>query len=135
MFVAPQVARVGYTEQAAQARGLAYEVTLFPLAELDRALCDAPQGSAPLGFVKVLTVPGRDRMLGVCIVGEQAAELLAPYVLAMRHGLGLKAILGTVHIYPTWAESAKAVAGLWQRAHLPQGSLRWLKRWHDWRRG
>jgi len=74
-------------------------------------------------------------MLGVCIVGEQAAELLAPYVLAMRHGLGLKAIVGTVHIYPTWAESAKSVAGLWQRAHLPQGSLRWLKRWHDWRRG
>lgn len=135
VFVAPQVARVGYTEQAAQARGLAYEVTLFPLAELDRALCDAPRGSAPLGFVKVLTVPGRDRMLGVCIVGEQAAELLAPYVLAMRHGLGLKAILGTVHIYPTWAESAKSVAGLWQRAHLPPGSLRWLKRWHDWRRG
>ena len=135
VFVAPQVARVGCTEREAQARGLAYELTLFPLAELDRALCDAPQASAPPGFVKVLTVPGRDRILGVCIVGEQAADLLAPYVLAMRHGLGLKAMLGTVHIYPTWSESAKSVAGLWQRAHLPQGSLRWLKRWHDWRRG
>ncbi len=135
VYVAPQVARVGLNEQQAQERGLAYEVTRFELAGLDRAICDAALGAVPAGFVKVLTVPGRDTLLGVSIVGEQAAELLAPYVLAMRQGLGLKALLATIHTYPTLSESAKHVAGQWQRAHLPAAAMSWLARWHRWRRG
>ena len=135
VFVAPEVARVGLNEQQAQARGLAYEVNRFELAGLDRALCDAAHGALPAGFVKVLTVPGRDTLLGVSIVGEHAAELLAPYVLAMRQGLGLKAILSTIHIYPTLSESAKHLAGQWQRAHLPAAAMPWLARWNRWRRG
>ena len=135
VYVAPQVARVGLHEQEALARGLAYEVTRFDLAGLDRAICDAALGVVPAGFVKVLTVPGRDTLLGVSIVGEHAAELLAPYVLAMRQGLGLKAILATIHTYPTLSESAKQVAGQWQRAHLPTAAMPWLARWHRWRRG
>lgn len=135
VYVAPQVARVGLNEQQAQARGVAYAVTRFELAGLDRAVCDAALGAVPAGFVKVLTVPGRDTLLGVSIVGEQAAELLAPYALAMRQGLGLKAILATIHTYPTLSESAKQVAGQWQRAHLPTAAMRWLRRWHRWRRG
>ena len=135
VYVAPEVARVGLNEQQAQARGLAYEVTRFELAGLDRAICDAALGAVPAGFVKVLTVPGRDTLLGVCIVGEHAAELLAPYSLAMRQGLGLKAILATIHSYPSLSESAKHLAGQWQRAHLPAAAMPWLARWHRWRRG
>ena len=135
VYVAPEVARVGLNEKQAKARGVPYEVNLFSFADLDRALCDAPAGEMPAGFVKVLTPPGRDRLLGVTIVGDQAAELLAPYVLAMRHRLGLKAMLSTIHSYPTLSESARQVAGQWQRAHLPQWPLRWLRRWLTWRRG
>ena len=135
VYVAPEVARVGINEQQAKARGIAYEVTRFELAGLDRAICDAAHGAAPAGFVKVLTVPGRDTLLGVSIVGEHAAELLAPYALAMRQGIGLKTILATIHSYPTLSESAKQVAGQWQRAHLPAAAMPWLARWHRWRRG
>jgi pyruvate/2-oxoglutarate dehydrogenase complex dihydrolipoamide dehydrogenase (E3) component len=85
--------------------------------------------------VKVLTVPGKDRILGVCIVGEHAGELLTEYVLAMKHGLGLNKILGTIHSYPTMAEANKYAAGEWKRAHAPQGLLRWVERFHAWRRG
>ena len=133
-FVAPEVARVGLNEQEAQAQGVGYEVTRFDLADLDRALTDA--GSAPpTGFVKVLTVPGKDRILGATIVAPQAGEMLAEYVLAMRHGLGLKAILGTVHAYPTFAEANKYAAGAWQRAHVPKRLIAWARGFHAWRRG
>ena len=130
-FVDPEVARVGLNEREAQAQGTAFELTRFPLAELDRAIVDG----ATAGFVKVLTVPGRDRILGVTIVGAHAAELLAEYVLAMKHGLGLNKILGTVHSYPTFAEANKSAAGAWRRAHQPQRLLAWVARWHAWRRG
>ena len=130
-FTAPEVARVGLSEGEAQARGIAYELTRYGLDDLDRAIAD----DAASGFVKVLTVPGKDRILGVCIVGEQAGELLAEYVLAMRHNLGLNQILGTIHSYPTLAEANKYAAGEWKRAHAPQGVLRWVERFHQWRRG
>jgi pyruvate/2-oxoglutarate dehydrogenase complex dihydrolipoamide dehydrogenase (E3) component len=133
-FVAPEVARVGLNEQEAQAQGIRYEQTRFELADLDRALVEAG-ATAPAGFVKVLTVPGKDRILGVTIVAAQAGEMLSEYVLAMRHGLGLKAVLGTVHAYPTFSEANKYAAGAWQRAHTPQGLLRWAKAFHTWRRG
>ena len=130
-FIDPEVARVGLNEQEARAQGIAYEITRFELKELDRAITE----SATDGFVKVLTVPGKDRILGVTLVGEHAGELLAEFVLAMKHGLGLNKILGTIHTYPTWAEANKYAAGEWKRAHAPQGVLRWLQRYHQWRRG
>lgn len=133
-FVAPEVARVGLNEQEAQTQGLAYQVTRFDLADLDRALCDAGN-TPPTGFVKVLTPPGQDRILGVSIVAPQAADMLAEYVLAMRHGLGLKAILGTVHAHPTFVEANKHAAGAWQRSHVPQWLLRLARAFHAWRRG
>ena len=129
-FIDPEVARVGLNEQEAKAQGIAYEITRFELKELDRAITE----SATEGFVKVLTVPGKDRILGVTLVGEHAGELLAEFVLAMKHGLGLNKILGTIHTYPTWAEANKYAAGEWKRAHAPQGVLRWLQRYHQWRR-
>jgi pyruvate/2-oxoglutarate dehydrogenase complex dihydrolipoamide dehydrogenase (E3) component len=93
-------------------------------------------GSAPpTGFVKVLTAPGKDRILGATIVAPQAGDMLAEYVLAMRHGLGLKAILGTVHAYPTFAEANKYAAGAWQGAHVPKRLLAWARGFHAWRRG
>lgn len=130
-FVDPEVARVGLSEAEAQQRGIAYEVTRYPLHELDRAIAD----SATIGFVKVLTPPGKDRILGVTIVGEHAGELLAEFVLAMKHGLGLSKILGTIHTYPTMAEANKYAAGEWKRAHAPRGLLQIAERYHRWRRG
>ena len=129
-FTDPEVARVGLSETEAAEQGIAHEVTRYDLDDLDRAIAD---GSTQ-GFVKVLTVPGRDRILGVTIVGAHAGDLLAEYVLAMKHGLGLDKILGTIHIYPTMAEANKAVAGAWKRAHAPERLLQWVRRYHDWER-
>jgi pyruvate/2-oxoglutarate dehydrogenase complex dihydrolipoamide dehydrogenase (E3) component len=130
-FVDPEIARVGLNEREATARGVAFEVTKYGVEELDRAIADG----AAHGFVKVLTVPGKDKILGVTIVGAHAAELLAEFVLAMKHGLGLNKILGTIHTYPTMSEANKYVAGEWKRAHAPQRVLAWLERYHAWRRG
>lgn len=130
-FTDPEVARVGLNEIEAKEKSIPYEVTTFDIAELDRAIAD----SEAHGVVKVLTVPGRDRILGVTIVGEHAADLIAEYVMAMRHGLGLNKILTTIHIYPTLAEANKYAAGAWKRAHAPQRLLAWVERFHAWRRG
>jgi pyruvate/2-oxoglutarate dehydrogenase complex dihydrolipoamide dehydrogenase (E3) component/uncharacterized membrane protein YdjX (TVP38/TMEM64 family) len=130
-FVDPEVARVGLNETEAKERGIAHELTVYGIDDLDRAIAD---GEAH-GFVKVLTVPGKDRILGVTIVGEHAADLLAEFVLAMRHGIGLNKILGTIHIYPTMAEANKYAAGNWKKAHAPQKLLEWVGRFHAWRRG
>lgn len=130
-FVDPEVARVGLSEQDAKEKGIAYEMVCYGLDDLDRAIAD----SAAHGFVKVLTVPGKDTILGVTIVGEHAGDLLAEFVLAMKHGLGLNKILGTIHTYPTWAESNKYAAGEWKRAHAPERILNWLEKYHTWRRG
>lgn len=130
-FTDPEVAHVGLNEQEAKAQGIAYEVTRFGMDELDRAIAD----EAAYGYIKVLTVPGKDRILGAIIVGEHAGDLITEYVSAMKHGLGLNKILGTIHIYPTLAEANKSVAGEWKRAHAPATVLRWLARFHRWRLG
>jgi pyruvate/2-oxoglutarate dehydrogenase complex dihydrolipoamide dehydrogenase (E3) component len=129
-FTAPEVARVGLSEDEAKAAGTPYEVTRYGIDDLDRAIAD---GTAH-GFVKVLTVPGKDTILGVTIVGEHAGDLLAEYVLAMKHKLGLNKILGTIHTYPTLAEANKYAAGEWKRAHAPQKLLEWVGRYHAWER-
>ncbi|MEI8267598.1 MAG: FAD-dependent oxidoreductase [Betaproteobacteria bacterium] len=159
-FLDPEIARVGLNEQEAAAQGLAFEVTRFELDDLDRVIVEGGRegavergvdvgagptpkagtdlgrkGASAAGWVKVLTVPGKDRILGVTIVGRHAGELLAEWVMAMKHGLGLNKVLGTIHVYPTLAESAKYAAGAWKRAHQPQGLLRWVERFHAWRRG
>ncbi len=130
-FIDPEVARVGLNEQDAKEQGIAYEVVKYGIDDLDRAIAD----SEARGFVKVLTVPGKDRILGVTIVGSHAAELLAEYVLAMKHGLGMNKILGTIHTYPTWSEANKYAAGEWKRAHQPVRLLEWVGKYHDWKRG
>jgi pyruvate/2-oxoglutarate dehydrogenase complex dihydrolipoamide dehydrogenase (E3) component len=130
-FIDPEVARVGLNEQDAKEKGIAYELVKYPLDDLDRAIAD----SETHGFVKVLTEPGKDKILGVTIVGTHAGDLLAEYVLAMRHGLGMNKILGTIHTYPTLSEANKYAAGEWKRAHQPELLLQWVKRLHDWRRG
>ncbi|MBV1883194.1 MAG: FAD-dependent oxidoreductase [Pseudomonadales bacterium] len=130
-FIDPEVARVGINEQEAEAQGIAYETTRYGIDDLDRAIAD----SAAEGFVKVLTVPGKDKILGVTIVGAHAGELLTEYVLAMKHGLGLNKILGTIHTYPTLSEANKYAAGEWKRAHAPEKLLVWVERYHTWRRG
>lgn len=130
-FTDPEVARAGLSENEAKQRGIAYEVTRFNLQDLDRAIAD----EAARGFVKVLTVPDRDRILGVCIVGAHASDLLAEFVLAMKHGLGLNKILGTIHTYPTWSEANKYAAGEWKRAHVPRWLMKWVEKYHAKRRG
>lgn len=129
-YIDPEVARVGLNEQDAKEKGIAHDVTIFPLHELDRAITD----SATKGFVKLLTVPGKDRILGVTIVGDHAGEIIGEYVLAMRHGLGLNKILGTVHAYPTMIEANKFAAGKWKKANAPQWAFPWLERFHAWQR-
>lgn len=130
-FTEPEVARVGLNEAEAKAQNISYEVTTYNLDDLDRAIAD----SEAEGLVKVLTVPGKDKILGVTIIGEHSGDLIAEFVLAMKHGLGLNKILGTIHIYPTFAEANKFVAGNWKRAHAPEKVLQWVAKFHEWRRG
>ncbi len=130
-FTDPEVARVGLSEAEARARGIRYEVTRYGIDDLDRAIADDEDH----GFVKVLTPPGKDRILGVTIVGAHAGDLIAEFVLAMKHKLGLNKILGTIHVYPTLAEANKYAAGAWRRAHQPELVLRWVERFHRKRRG
>ena len=129
-FTDPEVARVGLSETEARAQGIEVEVTRYNLDDLDRAIADA----ADHGYVKVLTAPGKDRILGATIVGEHAGDLLAEFVLAMKHGIGLNKLLGTIHVYPTLGEATKMAAGAWKRAHAPQAALRLAERFFAWRR-
>jgi pyruvate/2-oxoglutarate dehydrogenase complex dihydrolipoamide dehydrogenase (E3) component/uncharacterized membrane protein YdjX (TVP38/TMEM64 family) len=130
-FTDPEVARVGLNEIEADEKKIPYEITLYGLDDLDRAIAD----SSAHGLVKVLTVPGGDKVLGATIVGEHAGELIVEFIAAMRHGFGLNKILGTIHIYPTFAEANKYAAGAWKRAHAPQGLLKWVEKYHAWMRG
>ncbi len=130
-YLDPEFARVGLSESEAHEQGIEYEVTRYDIDDLDRAIAE----SETTGFVKVLTVPGKDTILGATIVGAHAGELLAEYVLAMKHKIGLNKILGTIHSYPTMAEANKYAAGEWRRARKPEKLLRWVERYHAWRRG
>jgi pyruvate/2-oxoglutarate dehydrogenase complex dihydrolipoamide dehydrogenase (E3) component len=129
-FTEPEVARVGLNEQEAKQRGIPYEVTTFDICDLDRAIADEEAH----GLVKVLTVPGKDRVLGATIAGARAGDTIVEFIGAMRHGIGLNKILGTIHIYPTFAEANKYAAGAWKRAHARETVLRLLARYHAWRR-
>jgi len=130
-FTDPEVASVGLNETQARAKKIPYEVTTYNIDDLDRAIAD----SEAHGMVKVLTVPGSDKILGATIVGSHAGDIIAEYVTAMKYKLGMNKILGTIHIYPTLAEANKYAAGVWKKAHAPQRVLRWLERMHAWRRG
>ena len=130
-FTDPEVARVGLNEIEAKEKGVAYEVTTYGIDGLDRAIAE----SEDQGVVKVLTVPGKDKILGVTIVSSQAGNMIAEFVTAMKYKLGLKKILGTIHTYPTMMEANKGVAGNWQKAHAPQKILNWLGKFHNWRLG
>jgi len=130
-YLQPEVARVGLNEKEANAQGIAFEVTRYAMGESDRAIAEG----ATQGFIKVLTVPGRDKILGATIVAENAGEWLGEFTLAMKHGLGLNKLLGTIHPYPTLGEAAKATAGVWKNAHKPERVLALLKHYFNWRRG
>ncbi|HWH18147.1 MAG TPA: FAD-dependent oxidoreductase [Allosphingosinicella sp.] len=130
-FTDPEVAHVGHNEQSARAEGIAWEVVRYDLSHLDRAVAEG----ANKGFVKLLVSPGKDRVLGATIVGANAGETIAEYVLAMKQGIGLNKILATIHAYPTMAEANKYAAGEWKKAHKPERLLDWAERYHAWRRG
>jgi pyruvate/2-oxoglutarate dehydrogenase complex dihydrolipoamide dehydrogenase (E3) component len=130
-FTDPEVARVGLNETEAKAQNIPHEVSRYGLDELDRAIAD----EAAYGTVKVLTAPGSDRILGATIVGEHASELIVEFISAMKHNLGLSKVLGTIHIYPTFAEANKYAAGAWKKAHAPERVLRSVERLHAWMRG
>jgi dihydrolipoamide dehydrogenase len=130
-FTDPEVARVGLSEDEAREKKIDFEVARFELAELDRAIAEGEDH----GWIKVLTPPGKDKILGATIVGAHAGDLLAEFVLAMKHGIGLNKILGTIHAYPTLAEANKMAAGAWKKQHVPEKLLGWVERYHAWRRG
>ena len=129
-FTDPEVARVGLSEHEAAERGIEVEVTRYGIDDLDRAIADGDNQ----GWVKVLTEPGKDRILGATIVARHAGEMLPEFVLAMKHNLGMNKILGTIHVYPTWSEANKYAAGEWKKAHKPEAALRWAERFFAWRR-
>ncbi|MFW6339764.1 MAG: FAD-dependent oxidoreductase [Wenzhouxiangella sp.] len=129
-FTDPEVARVGLSEDEAAERGIDVEVTRYGLDDLDRAIAESENH----GWVKVLTEPGTDRILGVTVVGARAGDMLAEFVLAMKHGLGLNKILATIHVYPTWAEGNKYAAGAWKKANQPETALALARRFFAWRR-
>ncbi len=130
-FTDPEVARVGLNETEAREKNIPHEITTYGIDDLDRAIAD---GNAH-GLVKILTVPGSDKILGATIAGEHAGDLITEFVSAMKHGIGLNKILGTIHIYPTLAEANKYVAGNWKRAHAPKRLLEWVEKFHAWQRG
>ncbi|PSW21313.1 dihydrolipoyl dehydrogenase [Photobacterium sanctipauli] len=129
-YTSPEVARVGINEKEAQQQGIEFDVTSYGIDDLDRAITDGEDH----GFIKVITPKGKDKILGVTIVGYNAGELLAEFTLAMRHGLGLNKILGTVHPYPTMSEATKYTAGVWKQANAPQGLLALAEKYHTWMR-
>jgi pyruvate/2-oxoglutarate dehydrogenase complex dihydrolipoamide dehydrogenase (E3) component len=130
-YTDPEVAHLGHNELSATEAGVAYELVRYDLSHLDRAVAEGTRA----GFVKILVAPGKDRILGATIVGAAAGELIAELTLAMKHGLGLNTILGTIHAYPTMAEANKYAAGEWKKAHKPERLLAWVERYHRWRRG
>ena len=130
-FTDPEVARVGLNESEAKEKGIAYEVSHYGIDDLDRAIADEEAH----GFVKVLTVPGKDKILGATIVGNHAGELITEYITAMRHKLGMNKILGTIHIYPTLSEANKFTAGIWKKAHAPEKLLKLVAWYHKRQRG
>lgn len=130
-FTDPEVARVGLNEKGAKEKGIPYEITTYGIDDLDRAIAD----SSDEGSVKILTVPGKDKILGVTIVGKGSGDLIPEFILAMKYNLGLNKILGTIHIYPTMSESNKYAAGNWKRAHAPEKLLSYVEKFHTWRRG
>jgi dihydrolipoamide dehydrogenase len=127
-FTDPEVARVGLNEQDAKQQNISYETSIFKLDELDRALTDEESE----GFIKVLTIPGKDKILGATIVGDHAGELITEYITAMKNKTGMNKILGTIHIYPTLSEANKYAAGIWKKANAPQFLLKLVKKYHDW---
>jgi dihydrolipoamide dehydrogenase len=129
-FTDPEIARVGINETEAKAQGIKYEVTEYDLSDLDRAITDKSNS----GFIKVITPKGKDTILGVTIVGEHASDMLPEFILAMRHGLGLGKILGTIHVYPTLSEANKYVAGNWRKSHMPEFAVALVEKFHRWRR-
>jgi pyruvate/2-oxoglutarate dehydrogenase complex dihydrolipoamide dehydrogenase (E3) component len=130
-YTDPEVAHVGLTQAMAEEQGMSYETVRYDMGHLDRAVTE----SANRGFVSLLVRPGKDKILGVTIVAHNAGEMLAEYVLAMKHGLGLNKVLGTIHAYPTMAEANKYAAGEWKKAHKPERLLALVQHYHDWRRG
>lgn len=127
-FTDPEVARVGFNEQEAKQQSISYEISLYQLDELDRALTEGETE----GFIKVLTVPGKDKILGATIVGAHAGELITEYITAMKNKTGLNTLLGTIHIYPTLSEANKYAAGVWKKAHAPKTVLFLIKKYHEW---
>jgi pyruvate/2-oxoglutarate dehydrogenase complex dihydrolipoamide dehydrogenase (E3) component/uncharacterized membrane protein YdjX (TVP38/TMEM64 family) len=130
-YTDPEVAHVGHNELSAREAGVAYEVARYDIGHLDRAVAEGARS----GFVKLLVQPGKDRIIGATIVAANAGELIAEYALALKHGIGLNKILGTIHAYPTMAEANKYAAGEWKKAHKPERLLGWIERYHGWRRG
>jgi len=127
-FTDPEVARVGLNEQEAKQQNISYETSLYKLDELDRALTE----DETEGFIKVLTVPGKDKILGATIVGDHAGELITEYITAMKNKTGMNKILGTIHIYPTLSEANKYAAGIWKKANAPKFLLKLVKKYHEW---
>jgi pyruvate/2-oxoglutarate dehydrogenase complex dihydrolipoamide dehydrogenase (E3) component/uncharacterized membrane protein YdjX (TVP38/TMEM64 family) len=130
-FTDPEVARVGINEQEAIEKKIPHDVFTYGIDDLDRAIAD----SEAHGYVKVITAKGTDKILGATIAGEHAGDILIEFITAMKYGLGLNKIMGTIHSYPTMGEANKYAAGLWKRSTATKGKLGFAEAFHDWTRG
>ncbi|MXZ43622.1 MAG: FAD-binding protein [Gammaproteobacteria bacterium] len=124
IFTDPELARVGVSENDATRLRIPHEVTKYSFAELDRAVAEGTSK----GFVKLITKPGKDTLLGACIVGPSAGELISSCINAMRHGYGVNSILSTIHVYPTRMEAVRLAAGRLRRAQAPPSLLKLAER-------
>jgi pyruvate/2-oxoglutarate dehydrogenase complex dihydrolipoamide dehydrogenase (E3) component len=129
-FTEPEVARVGLSEADARRDGIGYDLFTASFEDNDRALCDGE----PEGFVKVLARKGRGDILGAAIVHANAGELLAELVLAKKHGLRLAKLSTPIHVYPTLAETNRAVGDAYLRGRLRPSMRRVLAALFAWLR-
>ena len=125
-FSSPEVARVGLSEDEALKQGIPYDIVKFDVSRLDRAITDGEER----GFVKILTRPRSDKILGVTIISEHAGDVISEYILAMKEGIGLKKVLGAIHIYPTFGEMNKHAASQWRKNNIPVWLFNWLEKVH-----
>ncbi|GIW79752.1 MAG: hypothetical protein KatS3mg105_1559 [Gemmatales bacterium] len=127
-YTEPEIAHVGLHEKDARSHGIPHRVFMQKLDDVDRAILD----SEDEGFVKILTPPKSDAILGATIVSAHASEMISEITVAMVAGVGLGAISNTIHPYPTQAEAIKKIGDAYLRSRLTPLVQTMLKKWLAW---
>jgi pyruvate/2-oxoglutarate dehydrogenase complex dihydrolipoamide dehydrogenase (E3) component len=129
-YTDPEIAHVGLSDADAKAKGLEVDTFSYKLDEVDRAILDSEEE----GLLQVHVRKGTDKILGATLVAAHAGEMISELTLAIKENLGLKALAGTIHPYPTQAEVIKKVANAWRKACFTQRQKTLLSKWFAWTR-